>query len=334
MKNTRTAILLMNVGSPDSPTKPAVRRYLSEFLNDKRVIDLPWLARKILVNGIIVPFRVKKSTKLYTKLWTKKGSPLICLSEKLRLKLQAKMGEEYSIFMGMRYGNPGYKKALSEIKKQRFKHLVVLPLFPQHALSTTETAFVAVEKEIKKLRIDSKVLKIGQFYQHPGFIKAFTEQIQKYPPESFDHLLFSFHGIPDRQDTKSQPDQWKPDKKYSYREACFETALLISKKLNISASDFSVGFQSRLSNNWLVPFSDDILLQKIKEGKKKILVAAPSFVADCLETIVEIKQDYRKIFLKNGGEKLHLVEGLNAEDPWVEALNALIQDARQYDTVD
>lgn len=324
--NQKTAMLLMNVGSPDSPTKPAVRNFLSEFLNDKRVIDLPWLLRKILVNGIIVPFRTKKSTALYQRLWTKKGSPLITISEELKSKLQSRLGDDYCVFMAMRYGNPGYKKALSEIKKQGFKRLLVLPLFPHHALSTTETAFVAVKEEIKRQQIDIEIVKTGQFYHDNEFIKAFSAQIKKYRIEEFDHLLFSFHGLPVRQDGKSQPDNQNNQKKYLYSEACYETAKLISKELNIYETDYSVGFQSRLSKNWLEPFSDKILLQKLKEGKKKILVVAPSFVTDCLETIVEIAQDYRKIFIENGGEDLQLVKSLNAEDVWVEALIGIIEN--------
>lgn len=322
MKQVKTAILLINVGSPDAPTPKAVRSFLSAFLNDKRVIDLPWLLRKILVNLIIIPFRVKKSTALYQRLWTEKGSPLIQISEELKEKLQAKLTDDFNVFFGTRYGNPGYKNALSEIKKEGYKKLIVLPLFPQHALSTTKTSFVAVEKEIQKQNIQLELLKIGQFYQHPGFVKAFAEQAKRYKPETFDHVLFSFHGLPNRQDKKSKPEALSD---YSYSRACYETAKLISIELNISKSDYSVGFQSRLSKNWLSPFSDELLLEKLKEGKKKILVLAPSFVTDCLETIVEIEQDYQEEFLQNGGKKLQLVKSLNAEDIWVEALIEIIE---------
>jgi len=316
----------MNVGSPDAPTEPAVRKFLSEFLNDERVIDLPWLLRKFLVNGIIVPFRVKKSTRLYLRLWTSKGSPLIYLSEELKEKLQNKLGDNFEVFLGMRYGNPGYKNALSEIKKQGLKQLVVLPLFPQHAMSTTETALVAVEKEIKKQAIDINVLKIGQFYQHHEFVRAFAKQVINYNPENFDHVLFSFHGIPVRQDKKSQPEDWGSEKHYLYSEACFETARLIAKEAKIPEADFSVAFQSRLSKNWLTPFSDELLLQKLAAGMKKILVVAPSFVTDCLETTVEIEKDYQKMFLDKGGEKLQLVHSLNAEETWVKTLKILITE--------
>lgn len=322
----KTAALLMNVGSPDAPTKPAVRRYLTQFLNDKRVIDLPWLLRKILVNFIIIPFRIKKSTQLYLRLWTKKGSPLIYLSANLQERLQSSLEEKADIFVGMRYGNPGYKQALLQIKKEGFKKLVVLPLFPQHALSTTETAFKAVEKYIKKKHIDIEVSRIGQFYQHPGFIKAFTAQAQKYRPETFDHILFSYHGLPNRQDEKSQPENWNSSEKYAYSLACKETTQLIASEMGLKKTDYSMGFQSRLSRNWLTPFSDELLQQKLKEGKKKILVLAPAFVTDCLETLVEIELDYNREFRQKGGEKVQLVASLNAEEMWVETLAELISE--------
>ncbi len=320
----------MNVGSPDAPSCREVRRFLTLFLNDKRVIDLPWLFRKILVNGIIVPFRIKKSATLYKRLWTEKGSPLIYLSGELKEKLQLKMGSGYKVFVAMRYGEPGYKTALAEIKNKGFEKLVLMPLFPQHALATTETALVAAKREIKKQGIKASVFEVGQFYQHREFIKTFAWQVKKYKPEHFDYLLFSFHGIPIRQDQKSQPWDWRGDKKYSYREACFQTARLIANELGIAENRYSVSFQSRLSKNWLAPFSDEMLLQKLKEGKKEILVMAPSFVTDCLETIVEIEQDYREMFIKNGGKKLQLVAGLNTENKWVSALAEIISETMQF----
>lgn len=327
MTKNKTAVLLMNVGSPDAPTKPAVKKYLTEFLNDKRVIDLPWLLRKILVNLIIIPFRVKKSTALYRKLWTDKGSPLIYISEELKNKLQQELPGDFEVFLGMRYGNPGYKKALQTIKKQGFTRLVVLPLFPQHALSTTETAFVAVQKEINKQKIEIETMEVGQFYNNPYFIQSFVSQGRKYQPETYDHVLFSYHGLPNRQDKKSQPEHWKQPQQYAYSKACYETSYLIAKGLGLNKENYSIGFQSRLSRNWLSPFSDDLIQELLKQGKKRILVFAPSFVTDCLETIVEIELDYQQEFIKDGGEKLQLVESLNAEYIWIEALVKIIKKA-------
>lgn len=337
MKKEKTAVLLINVGSPDAPTVPAVRRYLTEFLNDKRVIDLPFLLRKFLVNLIIIPFRVKKSTGLYRQLWTPKGSPLIFLSMELQDKLQGKLGAQADIFLGMRYGNPSYKKALAEIKAKNYQKIVLLPLFPQHAMSTTETAFVAAENEIKKLGIDAEIIKIGQFYRHPKFIEAFAEQALKHDISSFDHVLFSYHGLPNRQLEKCHPgikvsncncsEKMPEHGKYCYRAGCYETSRLIAARLNLKPSDYSVAFQSRLSNNWLMPFTDAVLNDKLNEGNKKILVLAPSFVTDCLETTLEIGVEYAEDFEGKGGN-LQLVESLNTEDTWVEALAEIINDTQ------
>ena len=332
----KTAVLLLNVGSPDAPTKKAVRRYLTEFLNDKRVIDLPWLLRKMLVNLIIIPFRVKNSTRLYLQLWTKKGSPLIYLTRDLQQKLQQKMAGKADIYIGMRYGNPGYKKALAEIKQKEYKKVILVPLFPQHAMSTTETALVAAEKEIKKLGIEAEIIQAGQFYDHPKFIDAFVKQAQMHDLSKFDHIVFSYHGLPNRQVEKCHPgikvedcscsENFPQHGKFCYRATCYETSRLISGQLKLKTSDYTVAFQSRLSKNWLTPFTDHTLMELLGKGKKNVLVLAPSFVTDCLETILEIGVEYGEEFLKKGGETLQMVDSLNAEDHWVEALSEIISE--------
>jgi len=330
----KTAVLLINVGTPDKPEPGAVRRFLFSFLNDKYVIDLPLLLRLFLVNCIIIPFRIKKSTKLYKRLWTDKGSPIIYHSEELKDKLNKQLGDNFQVFIGMRYGNPNYKKALQAIKGGGFERLVVFPLFPQYAQSTTETAFVAVDKVIKKLNLKTEVIQINQFYNHPSFIKNFVEQGKKFDLEKFDHLLFSYHGLPNRQAEKCHPgikvsacnclDAIPEHGQFCYRATCFATSRLIAKELGIKKSDYSDAFQSRLSKNWLSPFSDDLILEKLKEGKKNILVFAPSFVTDCLETVIEIGADYQQLFSENGGEKIQLVESLNSSDSWVNTIVELI----------
>lgn len=329
----KRAVLLMNVGSPDAPTVPAVRRYLTEFLNDKRVIDLPFLLRKFLVNLIIIPFRVKNSTQLYLQLWTKKGSPLIFLTKELQEKLQDKLAADADVYIGMRYGNPSYKKALADIKEKGYDKIVLVPLFPQHAMSTTETALVAAEDQIKKLGIEAEVLNTDQFYDHPKFVDAFVEQTKKHDLSNFDHVIFSYHGLPNRQVEKCHPgitvdacscaESLPEHGKYCYRATCFQTSRLIAKQLDLTPSDYSVAFQSRLSNNWLTPFTDAVLNEKLIEGKKRILVLAPSFVTDCLETTLEIGVEYAEDFEKKGGT-VQLVDSLNAEDKWVDALAEII----------
>ncbi|WP_319591683.1 ferrochelatase [uncultured Draconibacterium sp.] len=331
----KTAVLLMNVGSPDKPTVPAVRKYLTEFLNDERVIDLPYLLRKFLVNAIIIPFRVKNSTKLYQQLWTKNGSPLIYISDELKHKLQEELGDDYEVFMGMRYGNPGYKAALADIKKKGFEKLILLPLFPHHAMSTTETSLVAAQKEIKKLGIKAEVSEVGQFYHDPKFIDAFAERIQQYKLEDYDHIIFSYHGLPNRHLEKCHPgitvencscqNAMPEHGTFCYRATVYETSRLLATKLNLQPENYSVGFQSRLSKNWLTPFTDELLAELLNKGKKKILIAAPSFVTDCLETTLELGVEYGEEFLEKGGEKLQLVDSLNTEKSWVETLAYLVR---------
>jgi ferrochelatase len=330
----KTAVLLMNVGSPDEPRIGSVYKYLTEFLNDKRVIDLPWLLRKFLVNFIIIPFRVKNSTRLYKLLWTKKGSPLIYHSFEMKEKLQVELGDNYDVFVAMRYQKPDYKRIINQIKQQGFKKLILFPLYPHHAMSTTETTIVAVKKELKKQKVDVDLSVVDQFYDHPEFLKAFAAQAKKYDTSAYDHVVFSYHGLPNRQLEKCHPGIKVQDcncaesipehGKYCYRATCYATSRMLAKELGLQKSDYSVSFQSRLDKNWMEPFTDKLLLEKLKQGKKKILVLAPAFVTDCLETIIEIGDEYKEIFLEQGGEKLQLVESLNAEPHWIDAMKSII----------
>lgn len=337
MKTGRTAVLLMNVGSPDKPESWSVWTYLTEFLNDKRVIDLPWLLRKFLVNFIIIPFRLMNSTRLYKLLWTPKGSPLIFYSLEMKDKLQAKLGNDYKVFVAMRYRKPDYRRVIGEIKHEGFNQLILFPLYPQHAMSTTETTVVAVENEIKRQKARLEVMVVNQFYDHPEFINAFAEQGKKYNLSEFNHVVFSYHGLPDRHLEKCHPGIKVGDctchtampahGKFCYRATCYATSRLLAKELGLKRDDYSVAFQSRLDKNWMLPFTDEVLLSKLKEGKKRILVFAPAFVTDCLETIIEIGDEYREMFHHNGGEKLQLVGSLNAEDNWIKAMATIINEA-------
>ena len=334
MNIKKTAVILANVGTPDEPTVPAVRRYLFQFLNDRRVIDLPWLLQKFLVNVIIVPFRAPKSTKLYQMLWTEKGSPLLTISNDSKEKLQEKLGENYEVFVGMRYQNPSLKKALQTIKEKRFDKIVVMPMFPQYASSTTGTISQFVNSEIAKWNVIPELTIISQFYDNPGFVKAFAAQIKKYKPEEFDHIIFSYHGLP-----YSQTDRVHPGIKtaqcncevdmpahghFCYKATCYETTRLLAKELGLPKSAYSVAFQSRLTKNWLKPFSDEEVIQLAKQGKKRVLITAPAFIADCLETIVEIGIEYQHLFEENGGEKIQLVESLNANEDWIETVYQIV----------
>ncbi|MDD4107106.1 MAG: ferrochelatase [Prolixibacteraceae bacterium] len=337
MKAEKTAILLMNVGSPDRPAIWPVWKYLTQFLNDKCVIDLPLIPRMLLVNLIIIPFRVRHSTNLYKQLWRGRGSPLIYHSLDLQKKLQLNLGDNYKVFLGMRYGNPGYKKAIDKIINERYKRLLVLPLFPQYAMSTSETAIAAINREVKKSKADLQIIFKKQFYDYPEFIEALAEQANKYDYTHYDHIIFSYHGLPDRQLEKCHPGIKVADcqcqdyipkwGKYCYRATCFATTRSIVNRLNLKPGKYSVSFQSRLSKNWMEPFTDEVILKKLSEGKKRILIMAPSFVTDCLETKIEIGKEYYKMFLEKGGEELQLVPSLNSEPVWIEALSAIILNA-------
>jgi protoporphyrin/coproporphyrin ferrochelatase len=334
MKSKKTAIILANVGTPDEPTVPAVRRYLFQFLNDRRVIDLPWLLQKFLVNVIIVPFRAPKSTKLYQMLWTAKGSPLLAISNESRNKLQERLGENYEVFTGMRYQNPSLKKVLQTIRDKRFDKIVVLPMFPQYASSTAGTIAQLVNTETAKWNVIPELTIISQFYDNPQFIKAFAAQIRKYRPEEFDHIIFSYHGLPFSQTDRVHPAvktincncefEMPEHGRFCYKATCYETTRLLAKELGLLKSAYSVAFQSRLTKNWLKPFSDQEVIRLAKEGKKRVLMAAPAFIADCLETIVEIGVEYQHLFEENGGEKIQLVESLNANADWIETLAELV----------
>lgn len=331
----KIAVLLINVGTPDSPALSDVRRYLSEFLNDKRVITLPFFLRKILVNGIIIPFRARKSSNLYKNLWTEKGSALLHYSIELKNQLQNKFKEDYKIYFGMRYGNPSLIHTLKQIKEGNPDEIIILPLYPQYASSTTGSAFEAVFNELKNWNAIPSIKLIHQFYKHPEFITTYVNQILKYDPKDYDHIIFSYHGLPlshiDKVHSSVSNDscdcinEMPEHGKLCYKAACYETTRLIVKALGLTQNEFSIGFQSRLSNKWLNPFTDQIIKNLAQKGVKKILVVAPSFVTDCLETIIEIQHDYKELFIKKGGEKLTLVSSLNDSDEWLNSLFEIIK---------
>lgn len=335
----QTCVLLVQLGTPDSPSVKDVRRYLFEFLNDPRVIDIPALLRAFLVNIIIVPFRAPKSAKVYQHLWTEKGSPLLLYTEEVVNLLQKELGTEYKVEFAMRYQNPSLEKVLGRIKKANYEKIIVLPLFPQYASATTGSAVEKVMKIMSKWWVIPEVRFIGQFYDHPAFIDAFCARGKQYDINSYDHIIFSYHGLPVSQVDKVYEDG-KPcsdhdcekiiteENKHCYKAACYATTRLIAGKLGIPESKYTVSFQSRLDKKWLEPFSDNVVVQKAKEGAKRLLVFSPAFVADCLETTVEIGYEYLQLFRKHGGEELQLVESLNTHPLWIDALKQIILEAK------
>lgn len=331
----RTGVLLVNLGTPNSPSTADVRTYLSEFLNDPRVIDIPMILRKLLVNLIIVPFRSPKSAKIYQKLWTKDGSPLLIHGNAVKEKLQQSLSNEYEVFLAMRYQNPSLDTVLAVMQKRNFDKVIVLPLFPQYASSSTGSALEKVMQIISKWYVIPELKFISQYYNAPGYIQAFAERGKQYNLADYDHILFSYHGLPVRQVDKvygDSPcsehhceDHIDDDNKFCYKATCYETTRLIAKQLNLTTAQYSVAFQSRLDKKWLEPFSDKVVIQKAKEGAKKMLVFSPAFVADCLETTIEIGEEYNELFKEHGGEKVQLVESLNAHPIWINTLKELVE---------
>ncbi len=329
------ALILVNTGTPKSPKVKDVRKYLFQFLNDKRIIDLPWIPRKILVNFIIVPFRAPKSAKLYEQLWTKNGSPLLINLNMLVQKTQKKLEGEYDVYGAMRYGAPSFKKLFNSLENKKYSEITILPLYPQYATSTTESVADIINKSLNNWKSKQYIHFVRQFYNHPGFVKAFVSRIKEYSPEKYDHVLFSYHGLPLRQIDKMHPgikntscpctEQLPKHGQYCYKATCYETSRQLANAIGMQNSQYSTTFQSRLSKNWLRPFTDEKLIQLATEGKKHILIAAPSFVADCLETTIELGAEYQNIFRKHGGKNLTLVESLNDMNDWVDGVIQIIR---------
>lgn len=324
MKAT-TGVLLVNLGTPDSYKPRDVYRYLIEFLTDARVIDFPWWKRQLLVRGAIVPFRFRNTAKLYRSIWTEDGSPLLCHGKSVEKSLQGALGDQYVVKLAMRYQNPSIAEGLEYLRRLRLEHLVVLPLFPQYASASTGSVHQKVMDHLKNWEVIPKTTFINSFPTHPGFIEPLCEIGQRYNPEQYDHVLFSFHGLPERQVRKACRSIGT--RQFCYIKQCNATAKAIVEKLQIPEAKYSVAYQSRLGRDpWIQPYATDVLEECAKNNKKKVLVFCPSFVCDCLETTYEIGVEYQHEFKEWGGEQLHLVEGLNNHPSWIQGLKQIIMD--------
>lgn len=334
----KTAVLLIQLGTPDSPSVKDVRTYLTEFLNDPRVIDIPWLGRKLLVNGIIVPFRAPKSAKIYKELW-KQGngvSPLKTHTESVKNKLQVRLGETAKVYTAMRYQNPSIKSTLSEIKKENFDQIIVIPLFPQYASASTGSAIQKVMDIVRKWWVIPEMKFVSQFWDNEGYIDSIVENAKQFPVKEYDHIIFSYHGLPERQVDKvydndlcanhNCEDEVDEENKFCYKATSYATTRLIAGKLGIEKKDYTVSFQSRLDDKWLKPYSDKEVETLAKNGAKKILVFSPAFVADCLETLIEIGEEYQEIFEENGGEKVQLVPSSNDHERFVDGIEEMVKE--------
>lgn len=335
MKNN-TLVLLLNLGTPNSPEVKDVRTYLTQFLNDPRVIDIPYLLRKILVNGIIVPFRSFSSSKIYKKVWTDEGSPLKIYTESVTEKLGEALEGKADVAYAMRYQNPSIESVLEAAKKKNYKRIILFPMFPQYASSSTGSAFEEVYRVISKWWVIPDVQSISQYFEEESYINAVANIGKQFNFSDYDHVVMSYHGLPERHVDKvyneglcSDRDcehEYNDENRYCYKAACYQTSKLLAEKMGLPESDYTLSFQSRLDKKWLKPFSDELVADLAKQGKKKLLVFSPAFTADCLETIYEIGEEYQEIFEEHGGEKIQLVPALNDSDEWVESIKTILSN--------
>lgn len=327
---SRIGCLLINLGSPAAPTSAAVGKYLREFLIDPRVIDIAAPARYLLVNGVIAPFRSPKSAHAYQKIWTQAGSPLVNYGIELQDKVQALLGNKYVVRTAMRYGEPSIPSQMKILRDADVEELRVLPLYPQYAAASVASSVEVVMETLCKEFAFPPLKVLPDFYDHPGFIASFAAvaqpRLQSLKP---DHVLLSYHGLPEKQMTKSvrKPETCqfnseccasvRPDNRLCYRAQCYATTRALVKALGLQEGSYSTSFQSRLGRDpWIKPYTDQVFEELRKKGVKRLAVMCPAFVADCLETLEEIGMRGVEDWQKLGGEKLELIPSLNAEDPW------------------
>jgi ferrochelatase len=326
-------VLLVNLGSPDSPSVPDVRRYLNEFLMDGRVIDVAWPLRRFIV-GMILINRPKESAHAYQSIWTPAGSPLIVISRNAQKKLQERLS--IPVALAMRYQNPSIESAVKNLAAHGVDQVLVIPLFPHYAMSSYETAVVRVQEVAKKLAPQMKITVQPPYGDAPDFIAAMVANTEEFLRPDYDHLLFSFHGLPERHLKKSDPTHAhcltakdccnvaSEAHRFCYRHQCFRTAEEFAKAAKLPAGKWSVSFQSRLGKDpWLKPYTDFELERFARTGVKKIVVMSPAFVSDCLETIEELGIRGKETFRSAGGESFRLVPCLNEHPLWIAALEKM-----------
>jgi protoporphyrin/coproporphyrin ferrochelatase len=338
---SKKAILLVNLGSPDSPEVKDVKKYLGEFLMDERVIDIPKLPRALLVKGIIVPFRSPKSAAKYKTVWTENGSPLIHITRQLTKLVEEQTG--FPTYMTMRYANPTPTSVLEQIKLSHpdLDELIMLPLYPHYAMSSYETAVEHVKKAYSSHNYSFALKVVKPYYNHPYYIEALANSIQPYLENfsDYDHVLFSYHGIPERHVKKSDPTQshcltcdnccetTSGAHAFCYRHQIITTTRLVSEKLGLQKEKFSFSFQSRLgADKWLKPYTAALLKEMPSTGIKKLLIVSPAFVSDCLETLEELHVEGMEDFLHAGGEKFVPVPCLNTNGDWITTIQQLINE--------
>ncbi len=340
-----SGFLLLNLGTPDAPTTPAVRRYLREFLLDPRVIDIPAVARALLVYGFILPLRPRRSAAAYRSIWSERGSPLLLHGQELAHRLALRLGGQWQVELAMRYQSPSIDFALERLHAARLDDIVVFPLFPQYSSAAWGSAVEKVFSEARK-RVRVPALQVvPPYYDHPAFIEAFAAVARSalvgFTP---DKILMSYHGLPERQvrdadesgrhclRSESCCDAIVGAHRNCYRAQCFATSRALAARLGLAADEWEIGFQSRLGRTpWIRPYTDLRLQELAAGGVRRVAVICPSFTADCLETLEEIGIRGRRDFLAHGGEELRLVPSLNSADVWVEAVIRVAADALRLD---
>lgn len=335
----KPAVLLLNLGSPDSPSVPDVRRYLREFLWDERVLDAPAPVRWVVLNLFILPFRPKNSAEAYAKVWTPEGSPLIATSRHVQQKVQTALGDTTQVALAMRYGEPAVADVVAQLKQAGASRVLIIPLYPHYAMSSYETVTVLAEKTLAEQLPGMPVDTLPPFYNHPVYISALADSMRPYLDKGFDKVLFSYHGLPYRHLRKSDPshahclsrpdccDGCHPAHQTCYRHQCLRTTELVTAKLGLHREQYENSFQSRLAGDpWLTPYTDYRLRDLPKEGVKRLLVACPAFVSDCLETLEEIAMRGKEIFDEAGGKEYALIPCLNEHPAWIAFLRDEIKD--------
>ena len=315
----KIGILITNLGTPDSPTKKSLKKYLNQFLMDKRVIDLPRLFWVPILKIIILNTRPSKSAKLYKSIWLKEGSPLLIFSKNILSKLSDQMGDNITVALGMRYGSPSIDSALDLFKKENISKILVLPLYPQAGSPTTASTFDAVSDYLKKNPWMPNLKFVSGYHDENEYINALAKSIDNSFKNNGvpEKLIFSFHGMPERYLEKGDP----------YYCFCHKTTRLTSEKLNLNEKAYDIAFQSRFgSEKWLKPYIDELITEQAKKGIKHIQIISPGFSVDCLETLEEISIQYREIFINNGGEKFEYIPCLNDSDDQISLIKSIISN--------
>ena len=316
-----TGVLLTNLGTPDAPTPAALRRYLGEFLADPRVIETPRLIWWLALHGVILRIRPRRAAHAYSKVWTAQGSPLLAISRRQAVALQSSLQQRFNgpvrVALGMRYGNPSIARALDELRQAGARRLLVLPLYPQYSATTTASTFDAVADVLKTWRLQPELRFINHYHDHPGYIHTLADSVRAYWREHGEpeRLMFSFHGLPKRYLLAGDP----------YHCECHKTARLVAEQLGLTDERWLLTFQSRFGREeWLKPYCDQTLREWGAAGVKRVDVLCPGFPADCLETLEEIEQQNRDIFLSAGGGEYHYIPALNDSAGHIDMLSDLV----------